>query len=218
MRHVRRERSDRASGRLVSGSECANNGPSAPVALTDRPRQGARAAATNETGRRTMATWTPDPTFYPSPRLAARAPAEKLAYVVAVRSRRASSPTPRRGRRRSRARRATARSSARPRSARRRRAAPLRLERLQLVPVPERAASARRAALPDRAGAALLATSTSSTPSPIPRSRRWSGRSRRRRSPSAPATRGRTPSIAGRTASTSARSATPRARARAACS
>jgi selenium-binding protein 1 len=29
-----------------------------------------------------MATWTPDPTFYPSPRLAARAPAEKLAYVV----------------------------------------------------------------------------------------------------------------------------------------
>src|SRR6185312_15672122 len=32
-------------------------------------------------GRRTMATWTPDPTFYPSPRLAARAPAETLAYV-----------------------------------------------------------------------------------------------------------------------------------------
>jgi selenium-binding protein 1 len=29
-----------------------------------------------------MAQWTPDPTFYPSPRLAGRAPAEKLAYVV----------------------------------------------------------------------------------------------------------------------------------------
>jgi methanethiol oxidase len=29
-----------------------------------------------------MATWRPDPTFYPSPRLAARAPAEKLAYVA----------------------------------------------------------------------------------------------------------------------------------------
>ena len=29
-----------------------------------------------------MATWTPDPTFYPSPRLAGRAPAEKLAYVA----------------------------------------------------------------------------------------------------------------------------------------
>lgn len=29
-----------------------------------------------------MATWTPDPSFYPSPRLAARAPAEKLAYVA----------------------------------------------------------------------------------------------------------------------------------------
>ena len=29
-----------------------------------------------------MATWMPDPTFYPSPRLAERAPAEKLAYVA----------------------------------------------------------------------------------------------------------------------------------------
>ncbi|MBX6744269.1 MAG: selenium-binding family protein [Acetobacteraceae bacterium] len=29
-----------------------------------------------------MPTWTPDPTFYPSPRLAARAPAERLAYVA----------------------------------------------------------------------------------------------------------------------------------------
>jgi selenium-binding protein 1 len=29
-----------------------------------------------------MATWTPDPTFYPSARLAARAPVEKLAYVA----------------------------------------------------------------------------------------------------------------------------------------
>ena len=30
-----------------------------------------------------MATWKPDPSFYPSPRLAAKAPAEKLAYVAA---------------------------------------------------------------------------------------------------------------------------------------
>ena len=60
------------------------------------------------------------------------------------------------GRRRSRSRRATAdRQPGRGRH-QGRRAAPLRLERLQLVPVPERAASARRAALPDRAGAALL--------------------------------------------------------------
>jgi hypothetical protein len=29
-----------------------------------------------------VATWTPDPTFYTSPRLAARAPAERLAYVA----------------------------------------------------------------------------------------------------------------------------------------
>src|SRR5262250_3212205 len=30
-----------------------------------------------------MAQWKPDPTFYPSPRLAMQAPAEKLAYVAA---------------------------------------------------------------------------------------------------------------------------------------
>ena len=29
-----------------------------------------------------MARWTPDPSFYPSPRLAAKAPAETLAYVA----------------------------------------------------------------------------------------------------------------------------------------
>ena len=31
-----------------------------------------------------MATWKPDPTFYPSPRSAMQAPAETLAYVVRV--------------------------------------------------------------------------------------------------------------------------------------
>ena len=30
-----------------------------------------------------MTRWTPDPTFYPSPRDAANAPAEQLAYVAA---------------------------------------------------------------------------------------------------------------------------------------
>ena len=30
-----------------------------------------------------MATWQPDPSFYPSPRQAAKAPAETLAYVAA---------------------------------------------------------------------------------------------------------------------------------------
>ena len=29
-----------------------------------------------------MATWTPDPTFYPSARMAMQAPAEKLAYMA----------------------------------------------------------------------------------------------------------------------------------------
>ena len=31
-----------------------------------------------------MATWRPDPTFYPSPRLATQAPPEKLAYVATL--------------------------------------------------------------------------------------------------------------------------------------
>jgi selenium-binding protein 1 len=31
-----------------------------------------------------MAMWTPDPTFYPSPRLASQAPPEKLAYVASL--------------------------------------------------------------------------------------------------------------------------------------
>ena len=30
-----------------------------------------------------MATWQPDPTFYPSPRMAAKAPNEHLAYAAA---------------------------------------------------------------------------------------------------------------------------------------
>ena len=30
-----------------------------------------------------MATWTPDPSFYPSPRMAMKAPPETLAYVAA---------------------------------------------------------------------------------------------------------------------------------------
>ena len=40
-----------------------------------------------------MPTWTPDPTFYPSPRMAMKAPAEKLAYVAASIPT-VSSPTP----------------------------------------------------------------------------------------------------------------------------
>jgi selenium-binding protein 1 len=35
-------------------------------------------------GGQQMATWTPDPTFYPSPRLATQAPPEKLAYVASL--------------------------------------------------------------------------------------------------------------------------------------
>ena len=33
-----------------------------------------------------MATWTPDPTFYPSPAMAMQAPPEELAYVAIINS------------------------------------------------------------------------------------------------------------------------------------
>ena len=42
------------------------------------PKRGAPANG----GRRTMAAWRPDPSFYPSPRMAGKAPAETLAYVA----------------------------------------------------------------------------------------------------------------------------------------
>ena len=106
-----------------------------------------------------MAHWTPDPTFYPSPRLRPmQAPPETLAYVAAFDPAQARPPD------------AIAVVDVDPDSAsyaqivgtrldaqRRRRAAPFRLERLQLLPLPERAASACGAALPGRAGPALLA-------------------------------------------------------------
>ena len=104
-----------------------------------------------------MATWRPDPSFYPSPRMAMQAPAERLAYVVAFDPSRAPAGRADRGRHRSGL--ADLRPDRRPgRDAEhRRRAASLRLERLQLLPVPERAAPACRAALSRGAGPALLA-------------------------------------------------------------
>ena len=43
-------------------------------------------ARLNSTSKETqnVATWTPDPTFYPSPKMAMDAPQEELAYVVIV--------------------------------------------------------------------------------------------------------------------------------------
>ncbi len=41
-----------------------------------------------------MARWTPDPTFYPSPRLAGDAPPEKFAYVALLEPDQTSRPTP----------------------------------------------------------------------------------------------------------------------------
>ena len=104
-----------------------------------------------------MTLWTPDPTFYPSPRDAAAAPPETLAYVAAfdraARAARTRSPcstsTPL----------AVVRAGGRldrP-AVRRRRAAPLRLERVQQRALPVRAAPARRAPLPGRARPALVA-------------------------------------------------------------
>ena len=103
-----------------------------------------------------MSLWTPDPTFYPSPRDAAAAPAETLAYVVAF-DRAAQKPDAlavldidpasvvvRAGGRLDR------------HAVPRRRAAPLRLEHALVRALPVRAAPALRAPLPGRARAALV--------------------------------------------------------------
>ena len=104
--------------------------------------------------------WKPDQTFYPSPRMAMKAPREKLGYVVTFNL----DPEQRQA-----ATRCACSTSTRdsptyapggrpPRDAeRRRRAASLRLERVQRGAVPLLAASARRAPLPAGAGPALLA-------------------------------------------------------------
>ena len=105
-----------------------------------------------------MARWTPDPTFYPSPRLAMDAPAESFAYVALLEPDQTSRPDAlgvidlERG------------SdtygqivSTLDMAERRRRAAPLRLERLQRRALPVLAASARRAPLSRRPRPALFA-------------------------------------------------------------
>ena len=140
------------------------------------------------------------------------APPEELAYVVTLNTGSERRREARRAhRRRPQARLADLRHDGRParHAERRRRAAPLRLERLLVGAVPVGAAPARRAALPPRARAALVAD---------PRRRRQGrpgqpedrqGHRGRRTSPGAPATAARTPSTAAPTASTSRRSAAP---------
>ena len=104
-----------------------------------------------------MVQWRPDPTFYPSPRMAAKAPAETLAYVATFDPERRkpdaspSSISIPRASRYSQDRRHRGHAECR------RRAASFRLERLLLLPLPQRAASAHRAALSGGAGPALVA-------------------------------------------------------------
>ena len=165
-----------------------------------------------------MASWQPDPSFYPSPRMAAKAPTENLAYVAAFDPDRKRPDAiavvdvdPKLG---------LLRQDRRPggHAECRRRAAPFRLERLLLLPVPERAAPAYRAPLPGGAGAALLAhphhrhQAGPEEPEDRPGDRARGDRREGRLQPH------RTPSIAGRKASMSTRSAMPRARRRAASS
>src|SRR5215831_7133114 len=90
----------------------------------------------------TMATWTPDPSFYPSPRMAARAPAEGLAYVASFDPQRRHPDE-------------IAVVDVDPTSASYSQV----VGRVQLLSLPERAAPACRAALPRGTGAAFLAHS-----------------------------------------------------------
>ena len=156
-----------------------------------------------------MARWTPDPSFYPSPRLAAKAPAETLAYVATFDPKR-DVPD------------AIAVVDVDPSSATyskivgqvdmtspRRRAAPFRMERLLVLPLPQRAAPACRAPLSRRAGSALLAHlhhryQARSAPPDDRQGDRARGADREDRLHAA-----RTPCIAVRKASTSRRSAMP---------
>ncbi len=105
-----------------------------------------------------MARWTPDPTFYPSPRLAGGAPAEKFAYVALLEpDQKSAARRPRRDRPRARLELVRQIVSTARDAERGRRAAPLRLERVQRRALPVGAAPARRAPLPDRPGPALVA-------------------------------------------------------------
>src|ERR1043165_9415293 len=74
----------RGTARATSG-RCAHASKRRRAAWV-RPRPGctmlARIVAVSER-RIDMPTWTPDPSFYPSPRQAAKAPPETLAYVAA---------------------------------------------------------------------------------------------------------------------------------------
>ena len=104
-----------------------------------------------------MARMVPDQSFYPSPTMAMRRPPETLAYVAHAQSRPGGpdalavldvdpalegyGAADRPGRH----------------AGRRRRAAPLRVERVQLVPVPVLAAPAHGAALPGRPRHAIVA-------------------------------------------------------------
>ena len=103
--------------------------------------------------------WTPDPTFYPSPRSAVAAPPEEYAYVVTLNEAGTGAAVPdatgerragRADRRRPQAGLVDLRPGGRPagHAQRRRRAAPLRLERLLERAVPVGAAPARGAPLP----------------------------------------------------------------------
>ena len=83
-----------------------------------------------------MPRWTPDPTFYDSPRHAMQAPAERLAYVALLSTGEQDSPMPSASWTPTPRRRATAPWWGAPISPGGQRAAPLRLERVQLALCP----------------------------------------------------------------------------------
>ncbi len=113
-----------------------------------------------------MATWTPDPSFYPSPRLAMEAPPETLAYVAAFDPDRkvpdgiAVVDVDPKSRSYSKI------VSTRRHAECRRRAASFRLERLLVVPLPQCAAPAHASGAISSCRACAPRASTSSTPSP----------------------------------------------------
>ena len=123
IRGVHRRRRPSASAKIVNsgrrqrGVSAELSGPLASAARSSPSGtlgfQSFRSTRSKPTRSAPMATWTPDPTFYPSPRMAMKAPPETLAYVAAFDPDAQSAGRHRRRRCRSRLARPIPRSSTR---------------------------------------------------------------------------------------------------------
>jgi hypothetical protein len=64
----------------------------APTSIVERASKGMHGALSTRDRRPTMPLLRPDPTFYPSPKMAMQAPPEKLAYLALINPKRTGAP------------------------------------------------------------------------------------------------------------------------------